>query len=124
MDENLEKQLYGESLNLDIYRLAEREGVFDATLDLKRWGRKQNMLAYFTFADGDKIMASAWQDTGYLGIPDIRVGTAVRLTFRRAGSGKIYLRGVDGETQGDGLSHAVTSRELVRQVPTQDQPAC
>ena len=81
----------------DIYVTAEQEGIFKATLDYKRWGRNRNVLAYFTLEDGRKIMASAWQDTGYLGIPEIPMGATVRLTFQKAKNGLAYLRGVEEE---------------------------
>ena len=90
-------QLYENGIHTDIYVTAEQEGIFKATLDYKRWGRNRNVLAYFTLEDGRKIMASAWQDTGYLGIPEIPMGTTVRLTFQKAKNGLAYLRGVEEE---------------------------
>ena len=39
-------------------------------------------------------MASAWQNTGYLGIPEIEEGTMLTLTFERAKNGISYLRKV------------------------------
>jgi hypothetical protein len=40
-------------------------------------------------------MASAWQNTGYLGIPEIEEGARLMLTFERAKNGISYLRKVD-----------------------------
>lgn len=40
-------------------------------------------------------MASAWQNTGYLGIPEIKEGTMVMLTFETAKNGIAYLRKVE-----------------------------
>ena len=41
---------------LDVYKRQyltnERNGVFKARLDCKRWGKKRNILVYFTFEDG------------------------------------------------------------------------
>ena len=42
-------------------------------------------------------MASAWQDTGYLGIPEIPIGATVKLTFQKTKNGLAYLRGVEEE---------------------------
>lgn len=92
-----ENQLYENGINTDIYVTAEQEGVFWATLDYKRWGRNRNVLAYFTLEDGRKVMASAWQNTGYLGIPDIPMGATVRLTFKKAKNGLAYLRDIAEE---------------------------
>ena len=30
------------------YKIMEQEGEFKATLDFKRWGKKQNLVAYFS----------------------------------------------------------------------------
>ena len=80
---------------IDEYLINEREGVFKARLDCKRWGKKRNVLAYFTFTDGSKVMASAWQNTGYLGIPEIEEGARLTLTFEKATNGISYLRKVE-----------------------------
>ncbi len=53
------------------------------------------VLAYFTFEDGSKVMASAWQNTGYFGIPEIEEGAMLTLTFERAKNGISYLRKVE-----------------------------
>ena len=58
-------------------------------------GQERNILAYFTFEDGSKVMASAWQNTGYLGIPEIEEGAMLTLTFERAKNGISYLRKVE-----------------------------
>ena len=63
------RQLKEKGIYVDEYLTNERDGVFKARLDCKRWGKNRNILAYFTFEDGSKIMAAAWQNTGYLGIP-------------------------------------------------------
>ena len=68
------RQMQDAGIRVDNYKANEREGVFIATLDVKRWGKGRNILAYFTFEDGSKIMAAAWQNTGYLGLPDIEEG--------------------------------------------------
>lgn len=91
-------QLEEKGICVDGYITNENEGVFKARLDCKRWGKNRNILAYFTFEDGSKIMASAWQNTGYLGIPEIPMGTAVTLTFKKAKNGISYLREVEIDT--------------------------
>ena len=86
------RQMQDVGIRVDNYKANEREGVFIATLDVKRWGKGRNIVAYFTFEDGSKIMAAAWQNTGYLGIPDIEEGARLKLTFERAKNGSSYLR--------------------------------
>ena len=80
---------------VDDYKTNEHEGVFNARLDQKRWGKNRNILAYFTFDDGSKVMASAWQNTNYLGIPEIEEGAMLTLTFESAKNGISYLRKVE-----------------------------
>ena len=87
------RQLEEKSICVDEYLTNERDGVFKAQLDCKRWGKKRNILAYFTFEDGSKIMA--WQNTGYLGIPEIEEGARLTLTFERAKNGISYLRKIE-----------------------------
>ena len=79
-----------------LYSLIETEGMFTGTLDFKRWGKKKNLLNYFTLTDGRKILASTFALQDYLGLADIRLGTVVKLTFIAARkSGAIYLRKVE-----------------------------
>ena len=89
------RQLEENGICVDEYITNKREGVFKARLDCKRWGKKRNVLAYFTFEDGSKVMASAWQNTGYLGIPEIEEGAMLALTFERAKNGISNLRKVE-----------------------------
>ena len=76
------RQMQDAGIRVDNYKANEREGVFIATLDVKRWGKGRNILAYFTFEDGSKIMAAAWHNTAYLGLPDIEEGAHLKLTFK------------------------------------------
>ena len=80
---------------VDDYKTNENAGIFVALLDHKRWGKNRNVLAYFTFEDGSKVMAAAWQNTGYLGIPEIEEGAVLTLTFEKAKNGISYLRKVE-----------------------------
>lgn len=89
------RQLEEKGICIDEYLTNEREGVFKARLDCKRWGKNRNVLAYFTFEDGSKVMASAWQNTSYLGIPEIEEGAMLILTFERTKKGISYLRKVE-----------------------------
>lgn len=43
------RQMQDAGIRVDNYKANEREGVFIATLDVKRWGKGRNILAYFTF---------------------------------------------------------------------------
>lgn len=89
------RQLEENGICVDEYLTNEREGIFKARLDCKRWGKKRNVLAYFTFEDGSKVMASAWQNTGNLGNTEIEEGAMLTLTFERAKNGISYLRKVE-----------------------------
>ena len=94
------RELEEKGICVDEYLTNERDGIFKARLDYKRLGKKRNVLAYFTFEDGSKVMASAWQNTGYLGIPEIEEGTILTLTFERAKNGISYLRKVERNEEG------------------------
>ena len=81
----LSKRQFAQSdFSIEQYGLMDEEGTFRATLEFKRWGKKLNLLSYFTLEDGRKIFASSWQRDGYLGLPDIRLGSSVELTFKCA----------------------------------------
>lgn len=53
-------------INYEDYSFCEQEGTFKATLIYKRWGKKSNVVAYFTFEDGRKIVTAAWRNLDYL----------------------------------------------------------
>ena len=89
------RQFRKQGICVDDYKTNEHEGVFNARLDQKRWGKNRNILAYFTLEDGSKVMASAWQNTDYLGIPEIEEGAMLTLTFEKAKNGISYLRNVE-----------------------------
>lgn len=92
-----EKQLYENGFYGDDYAFIEEEGTFPAVLDYKRWGNRQNLLAYFTLEDGRKVIASAWKNAEYLGIPEIPIGAPVTLFFKETMGGRVFLRGVKDE---------------------------
>ena len=87
------RQFVQSEFSIKPYELMDEEGTFFAMLDFKRWGKKLNLLSYFTLDDGRKIFASSWQREGYLGLPDIRLGSRVELTFKRPKkTGIAYLK--------------------------------
>ncbi len=45
------RQMQDSGICVDNYKTNERDGIFKARLDCKRWGKKRNVLAYFTFED-------------------------------------------------------------------------
>ena len=92
-------EFYQSGINPYDYHFSKTEGQFIATLDSKRWGKKKNILAYFTTVDGLKIVASAWvygiSGVPYLGIDTIPIGTKVRITFIKGSYSKPYLRAIE-----------------------------
>ncbi len=78
------------------YNFIDSEGVFNATVDMKRWGKRHNsMMVYFTLEDNRKIIAFAWASNNYLGLADIPVGALVTLNFERNSKGYLGLKSVD-----------------------------
>lgn len=75
------------------YSFNEEPGEFVATIDCKRWGKKK-LVTYFTFADGRKVVAPTWPNSKYLGLPDLPLGTTVRLNFQPTRTGKLNLKDV------------------------------
>ena len=62
-----------------------------ATLDCKRWG-KRNLIAYFTLDNGEKIIVAAFPSQNYCGLMDIPMGAIVDIGFDMViGSGKVFL---------------------------------
>lgn len=83
------------NINYDDYSFCEQEGTFKATLDYKRWGKKRNVVAYFTFKDGRKILTAAWWNQDYLGLCELPIGATVNLTFSKKRKNTCYLRKVE-----------------------------
>lgn len=84
-----------QGIRLDDYSFNDEEGTFTARLDGKRWGKKANLLAYFTLENGKKVVASAWWEKEYLGIDEYKEGTMLTLTCTKSKNGKVYLRKVE-----------------------------
>lgn len=74
------------------YKMMEQEGEFKATLDFKRWGRKQNLVAYFSVDEIGKIVASTFWNREYLNLKEIPIGSRLIITFYRKGKTGNYLR--------------------------------
>ena len=89
------RKSYYNGMCTDEYQYIDREGTFEATLDDSFWGKSINILAFFTLADGRKIIASAWQKDNYLGIQDIEKGAKLLITFEKNKKGIPYLRKVE-----------------------------
>ncbi len=78
------------------YTLNEKEGVFEGTLIIKRWGKKRNIHAFVDLDDGRKIMCTAFQVPGnYLGLPDHDPGVRLKLEFNRTRNDNIRLNKID-----------------------------
>ncbi|MEE1263339.1 hypothetical protein [Ruminococcus sp.] len=92
-------EFYRSGINPYDYHFCRHECSFIATLDSKRWGKKRNILAYFTTEEGIKIIASAWvyglSKVPYLGLDKIPIGTRVRITFLKGSFNTPYLRAVE-----------------------------
>lgn len=74
------------------YKMMEQEGEFKATLDFKRWGKKQNLVAYFSVEEIGKIVASTFWNREYLNLKEIPMGSKLIITFGRKGKTGNYLR--------------------------------
>ena len=77
------------------YKFLDEAGTFTATLACKRWNRHRNLIAYLDFDDGRKILTSAWQREQYHGLPELPIGSRVRVIFKESAGGTVYLRGVE-----------------------------
>ncbi|MEG2958917.1 MAG: hypothetical protein RR828_04195, partial [Oscillospiraceae bacterium] len=82
-------------LDTSAYHYNQLEGTYAGRLDLKKWGKHQNMLIFCTMDDGRKLICSAPQmPHNYLGLKDIPMGARVALTFGKSRSGKLRLDAV------------------------------
>ena len=96
----MEKRAYSKrqfhALGIDTadYKFNEETGTFNAALDIKVWGANKNILAFFTFEDGRKVISSAPNFKGYYGLADIPLGAELEITYTPNAKGKIYLTDV------------------------------
>lgn len=82
-------------LDTSAYHYNQLEGTYAGRLDLKKWGKHQNMLIFCTMDDGRKLICSAPQmPNHYLGLKDISMGAHVALTFGKSRNGKLRLDAV------------------------------
>lgn len=75
-----------------LYKFMKDEGEYRAVLDCKRWGRKNNLVAYYTVDGVGKIVASTFVNRNYLHVRDIPIGSKLILTFSKRGHTGNYLR--------------------------------
>lgn len=74
------------------YKPMENEGDFKAVLDFKRWGKKQNLVAYFNVENIGLIVASTFFNRNYLNLKRIPIGSKLIISFYRKGKTGNYLR--------------------------------
>lgn len=74
------------------YLFMTEEGEFEATVDLKRWGKNGELINFFTLSDGRKIVANTRWNNDYLGTAYIPDGTKVALTFKKTRKGFYALK--------------------------------
>ena len=75
------------------YGYIDEAGVFEGLFVGKTMNEDGTMDCYFLLDDRRKVRARLWLDSAYLGMDITPLGARVRLTFKKAGSGKCYLRG-------------------------------
>lgn len=76
------------------YKFMEKDGWVEGVLVSKWKNKNENLICCFDLVDGGKIKAVGFRDSHYCGLDLIRVGGRARLEFRRAESGRYYLRNV------------------------------
>ena len=77
------------------YKFNQQCGVFVATIDCKRWGKRKKLITYMTFEDGRKIVAPTWPRSSYEGLADMEVGCRIRVTYDKNRAGTLCVRRVE-----------------------------
>ena len=77
------------------YEFNQQCGVFVATIDCKRWGKRKKLITYMTFADGRKIVAPTWPRSRNEGLADMEVGCRIRVTYDKNRAGTLCVRRVE-----------------------------
>ena len=77
------------------YEFNQQCGVFVATIDCKRWGKRKKLITYMTFEDGRKIVAPTWHRSRYEGLANMEVGCRIRVTFDKNRAGTLCVRRVE-----------------------------
>lgn len=89
------------------YEFNEQEGTFTGTLACKKWGMKNNIIAYVDFDDGRKIKCTSFdRENNFIGIPDIEIGSRISLVFAENRMHNVRLKSVEvieseGESNGE-----------------------
>lgn len=92
-------------LDTSAYHYNQLEGTYAGRLNLKKWGKHQNLLIFCTMDGGRKLICSAPQmPHDYLGLKDIPMGARVALTFGKSRNGKLRLETVRELPTGEGQS--------------------
>lgn len=114
------------------YDMQAPEGPWRGRLDCLRWGKKTNLILYFTDIDtGHKHMLSVFHSNGYKsrdGVTPFRYqkpGTVFRLLTRRSHKGWINLHSAARlhSVQADGTAPTVTTRILQGMLRTEARQA-
>lgn len=74
-----------------MYNVQTQPGEFTGTLDVKKWGKKTNVICFFTLDSGEKIAANVWWRQNYLGLKEIPIGSRVTLSFEISKKGNAFL---------------------------------
>ena len=77
------------------YAFNQQSGVFGATIDCKRWGKRKKLITYMTFEDGRKIVAPTGPRSRNEGLADMEVGCRIRVTFDKNRAGTLCVRRVE-----------------------------
>ena len=77
------------------YAFNQQCGVFVATIDYKRWGKRKKLITYMTFADSRKIVAPTWPRSKNEGLADMEVGCRIRVTYDKNRAGTLCVRRVE-----------------------------
>lgn len=74
-------------INTQAYHLNLEVGIFEATLEMKAKGHPGILRVFFSFSDGQKIIALVYWWQQYLGFYEIPIGTKLFLTYERNARG-------------------------------------
>ena len=73
------------------YILNKASGMFTGRLDMKMWGKKSNLISFYTLSEGRKILWNAWHNKDYCGVDKLPLGGNVELVFTRTSRGNAAL---------------------------------
>ncbi len=79
-----QRQLIISGFPFSEYPFCEKEGVVDATLEEKAWGKSMNLVCFVLTDDGEQICFSTFQNQDdYMGFHNVPNGARIRLYFER-----------------------------------------